>query len=276
MKIEEKRPLPATWSIRMEETLQNPHLDGEPFFWEAGPTGVLLLHGLTATPAEVRLLAQALHQAGHTVMAPLLPGHGTRPEDLNEVRWRDWAWEAEQAYHFLATHCDRVFVGGESTGGVLALHLATKHAEIAGLLCFAPAIQMALPTSELVRLYVAAPLMEAIPKKNVGTNPYWQGYKVNPLWAGVELVRLGREVRRNLAQVRQPVLVVQGRHDETIDPASGQIILEGVSSEMKELYWMAESGHVILLEEERDKIARLTLDFINRCLNPNSPVQYRP
>ncbi|MFO7538041.1 MAG: alpha/beta fold hydrolase [Chloroflexota bacterium] len=247
-----------------EEGLQNPHLDGKPFFWEAGSTGVLLLHGLTATPAEVRLLAQDLHEAGHTVMAPLLPGHGTRPEELNEVRWRDWAWEVEQAYHLLATHCDRVFVGGESTGGVLALHLATNYADIAGLLCYAPAIQLALPMSELVRLYVAAPLMEAIPKENVGGNPYWQGYKVNPLWAVVELVRLGREVRRHLQQIRQPVLVIQGRHDATVDPAAGQIILEGVSSKIKELHWMEESGHIILLEEERDKITRLTLDFMNK------------
>jgi carboxylesterase len=252
----------------MEDLLQNPHLDGTPFFWETGPTGVLLLHGLTATTAEVRLLAQDLHRAGHTVMAPLLPGHGTRPEDLNKVRWRDWAWEAEQAYHLLATHCDRVFVGGESMGGVLALHLAAKYAGIAGILCYAPAIRLALPMLELVRLYVTAPLTEAIPKQNVDSNPYWQGYKVNPLWSVVELVRLGREVQRNLAQIRQPVLVVQSRHDETIDPACGQIILDGVSSELKELHWMEESGHIILLEEERDEIACLTLDFMGRRKNP--------
>ena len=248
-----------------EAILYNPHLDGDPFYWEAGPTGVLLLHGLTATPAEVRLLAEDLHAAGHTVMAPLLPGHGTRPEDLNEVRWRDWAWEVEQAYHLLATNCDQVFVGGESTGGVLALHLAAKYAEIAGVLCYAPAIQLALPMSQMVRLYVAAPLIEALPKESGDNNPYWQGYTVNPLWAVVELVRLGREVRRNLAQIRQPVLVVQGRHDETIDPACGQIILDGVSSAVKELVWMEESAHIILLEEERAEITRLTLDFMGRC-----------
>jgi carboxylesterase len=248
----------------MDDLLQNPHLDGQPFYWEGGPTGVLLLHGLTATPAEVRLLAQDLHAAGHTVMAPLLPGHGTHPEDLNEVRWRDWAWEAEQAYHLLATNCDRVFVGGESTGGVLALHLAARYADIAGVLCYAPAIQLALPMSQMVRLYMAAPLIEALPKESGDNNPYWQGYKVNPLWAVVELVRLGREVRRNLDQIRQPVLVVQGRHDQTIDPASGLIILEGVRSAVKELVWLEKSGHIILLEEERAEITRLTLDFMAR------------
>ena len=246
----------------IEDVLQNAHLDGDPFFWEGDSVGVLLLHGLTATPSEVRLLGEALHAAGHTVMAPLLPGHGTHPEDLNDVRWHDWAWEVEQAYHLLATHCDHVFVGGESTGGVLALHLATKYPEIAGVLCYAPAIQLALPMSDMVRLYVSAPLIEALPKENGDNNPYWQGYKVNPLWAVVELVRMGREVRRNLAQIRQPVLIVQGRHDTTIDPAAGQIVLDGISSTVKELYWMENSAHIIILEDEREEIFRLTLDFM--------------
>jgi carboxylesterase len=32
----------------------------------------------------------ALHDAGHTALAPTLPGHGTRPEDLLDVGWSDW------------------------------------------------------------------------------------------------------------------------------------------------------------------------------------------
>jgi carboxylesterase len=246
------------------EHIRNPHLDGRPFFWEGGSTGVLLLHGLTATTAEVRLLAEQLHAAGYTVSAPLLPGHGTKPEDLNAVRWRDWAWEAEMAYELLATACDRVFVGGESTGGALALYLAMHHPEIAGVLCYAPAVKLALPPSALVRLYAAAPLVDSMPKRGANTNPHWQGYTVYPLWGVVELVRLGREVRLNLPRVRQPVLVVQGRHDESIDPLSGQIILNGVESSHKELHWLENSAHVIILEDELPQIVAWTLRFMDK------------
>ena len=42
--------------------IKNPHLKGGPFFWGAGPTGILLVHGFTATTAEVRPLAQALQR----------------------------------------------------------------------------------------------------------------------------------------------------------------------------------------------------------------------
>lgn len=245
-----------------DQPIHNPHLAGDSFLWENGRIGVLLLHGLTATTAEVRLLARELADRGYTVSGPLLPGHGTQPEDLNETTWHDWAWEAEQSYHYLATICDTVFVGGESTGAVLALDLATRYPEIAGVLCYAPAIKLAMPFSSLLRLYVAAPLVDSIPKQRVGDNPYWQGYRVYPLRGVMELVRLGRDVRRRLEQIRQPVLVMQGRKDETIAPESGEIIIKGVQSAVKAHHWLEQSGHVILLEDELPLIVETTVGFV--------------
>ncbi len=257
------RPLLRT---ELPYPIVNPHLPGEAFFWEGGPVGVLLLHGLTATTAEVRPLAHILQGKGYTVAGPLLPGHGTKPEDLNRVTWSDWIWEAEQAYQYLATVCDRVFVGGESTGAVIALYLASQHPEIAGVLNYAPAIQLALDTPDMVRLYAAAPFMEFVPKSNSGGHPRWQGYPVNPLKGVIELVRLGREVRRRLPLIEQPILVVQGRHDTTIDPQSGEIILEGAASEVKELHWMENSTHVVIIDEELEKIGEITLRFMQNAL----------
>ncbi|WP_420644219.1 alpha/beta fold hydrolase [Candidatus Leptofilum sp.] len=247
--------------------IQNPHLEGNTFFWPGNEVGVLLLHGLTATTAEVRLLAEKLHAKGYTISAPLLPGHGTQPEDLNETTWHDWAWSAEKAYQHLATVCDHVFVGGESTGGALALLLAARHEEITGVLCYAPAIKLAIPMHNMVRLYVAAPLVHSLPKENVGSNANWQGYKVNPLRAVMELVRLGREVRRQLAQINQPVLVMQGRNDKTVAEDVGEIILEGVLSEKAKQIWLEQSAHVILLEDELDDITAVTLEFMHQALS---------
>lgn len=249
--------------------IHNPHLEGDTFFWPGNEVGVLLLHGLTATTAEVRLLAQNLQAEGFTISAPLLPGHGTSPEDLNETTWHDWAWAAEKAYQHLATVCDYVFVGGESTGGALALYLAAQHKEVAGVLCYAPAIKLAIPTHDMVRLYVVAPLVNSLPKDNVGSNEHWQGYRVNPLRAVMELIRLGREVRRQLPQISQPVLVMQGRNDKTVSEDVGEIILEGVLSEQAEQHWLAQSGHVILLEEELPEITAVTLNFIQKSIKEN-------
>ena len=75
---------------------QHPELDGSDFYWKGSSVGILLIHGFTATSVEVRGLATHLHQAGYTVAGPLLPGHGTSPEEMNRYSWKDWANAAEQ------------------------------------------------------------------------------------------------------------------------------------------------------------------------------------
>lgn len=134
------------------------------------------------------------------------------------------------------------------------------------MLCYAPAIKLAIPTHNMVRLYVAAPLVSSLPKDNVGSNEHWQGYRVNPLRAVMELVRLGLEVRRQLPQIRQPVLVMQGRNDKTVSEDVGEIILQGVTSEVAEQHWWEQSGHVILLEDELDGITAVTLNFLQKAV----------
>lgn len=250
-------------------TLVNAHLEGDAFFWEAGPVGVFLSHGFTATSAEVRLLAQRLHAAGYTVAGPLLPGHGTAPEDLNRTTWRDWVRDGEAVYGRLAARCEKVFVGGESMGGVLALHLAAEHPEAAGAMAYAPAIKLALTTADLIRLHLFAPFMASVPKGASKPNDHWQGYPVNPLKGVIQLLRFGEDVRRRLPRIRQPILVVQGRLDTTVAPEAGDIIMQGVGSTIKEHYWMEQSTHVVLLDCELDRIAELTLRFVERALETN-------
>lgn len=245
-------------------TLHNPQLEGSPFFWQAGPVGVLLAHGLTATTAEVRPLAERLHARGYTVAGPLLAGHGTTPEELNATTWQDWLWSVEKDFHALLTLCDRVFVGGESTGALLALHLAAEHPETAGVLCYAPAIRLAAQPVDMLKLYAALPFVASVPKESLDRSDRWQGYPVNPLRGVRELLRLQRVVTERLPRVTQPVLVVQGRGDTTIHPESGQFILSQIASEQTELHWMEHSTHVVLLDQELDQVTALTLRFLER------------
>lgn len=259
-----------------DATLHNPQLDGAPFLLEAGPTGVLLVHGFTATPVEVRRLADRLHAAGFTVAGPLMAGHGTRPEDLNETRWQDWVWSVEQVYHELATRCERVIIGGESTGALVALYLASKDPDITAVLCYAPAIKLQASRADLFRLYLAAPFIAAVPKESLDVDTRWQGYPVNPLKGAVQLLAFEKEVEARLPRIEQPVLVVQGRQDTTIAPESRDIILGAVASEIKEFHMMEHSTHVVLLDDELDAVTDLTLAFIERALQAGSASRPRP
>jgi carboxylesterase len=55
-----------------------------------GPHGALVVHGFTGNPGSMRGVAEALAAAGFHVEMPLLPGHGTRVEDMLPTRWADW------------------------------------------------------------------------------------------------------------------------------------------------------------------------------------------
>src|SRR5688500_19188980 len=103
------------------------------------PEGVLLLHGLTGTPAEMRVLGESLAADGYSVHAPLLPGRGTRPEDMHSLCWEDWMDAALRAYDALAERHESVGVGGVSAGGTLALDLALRRGP-AALLLYATAL----------------------------------------------------------------------------------------------------------------------------------------
>ena len=249
-----------------EYKLVNPHLEGDAFFWEGGSIGILLLHGLTATVAEVRPLAKQLHKLGYTVAGPLLPGHGTTPDELNQVSWQDWLWTAKTSYHHLATICDHVFVGGESTGAVIALQLATQQRNISGILAFAPSIRLNLSMADLLKMYAVLPFKNVVEKENPDGHPLWQGYDVYPLWGSRELLLLADDTEQKLAKIDQPIFIVQGRLDETIDPQCGQIILDGIQSTYSELHWMEKSGHVVILDDELDEIVNLTQLFIQKAI----------
>jgi len=245
----------------------NPHLEGDPFFWQAGPTGVLLVHGLTATAAEVRPLAVFLHQAGFTIAAPLLPGHYTKPADLNTVRWQDWAAQTEDAYARLGSVCTTVAAGGESTGALLALELAARHPEIAALLLYAPALRLKMSAFDALRIRIAAPFTPWLPKPNLDEGSgLWQGYRVNPLRGVIQLLQLQSHLRHRLAKIDQPTLIVQGKLDQTVHPDAPEMIRQRLKSSDVEIHWMERSTHCVILDTERTQVNEITLAFLERIL----------
>jgi carboxylesterase len=254
--------------LEIDKFIQNPRLEGSSFFWEGGEVGVLLSHGFTATTAEVRPLAKILHHKGYTLSGPLLPGHGTQPEDLNRCRWQDWANALEAAYLDISRRCRRVFVGGESMGALLALYLGTRYPEIAGILTYAPALRVPSSTAPLLARIVKPFVPYRRKSKGVPrpTDALWQGYFVNPTSAVVELFRLQKVVLNLLPHIRQPLLIVHGREDETIDPVSSEIIQRQAQSKIKELHWMEKSGHCVILDCELKMVELLTLNFLETVL----------
>jgi carboxylesterase len=104
---------------------------------------VLLVHGFTGSPPEMRLVGDYLHQRGLTVSGPLLPGHGTTVEEMNRCRWTDWTDHVEGALANLQARCETVFAGGLSMGSLLTLYLAAHPPDLPGAILYSPAVVVA-------------------------------------------------------------------------------------------------------------------------------------
>ena len=244
---------------------KNPQLDGSTFYWRAGEDAVLCLHGFTATTVEVRTIASFFRQNGYSTYGPLLPGHGTTPQDANKTSFKDWIDEATKAYLFLKENHRYVFVLGESMGGLLALYLCSEFNEIKGAMVFAPALRI----PKLVLSKLLWPFKEYRYKKISDDDMPWQGYDVVPLKAAANLFDFQKIVRKKLPSINQPVIIFQGKKDQTIDPMSSVYALENIGSTDKELVWLDESSHVILLDTQVAEVEEICLDFIRHRIHAN-------
>ena len=91
------------------------------FFLKGSAKGVLLIHGITGTPSEMRYLGKKLNKAGFTVLCDTLPGHCSSLGDLKKVTWQEISTACVQSLKFLKQHCDEVFVGGLSMGALMQM-----------------------------------------------------------------------------------------------------------------------------------------------------------
>lgn len=252
----------------MTAHLRNAHLPGEAFLWEGGPVGILLSHGYTATTAEVRPLAEFLHAQGYTVSGPLLPGHGTTPEEMNRCSWKDWYKAIEQAYHDLKARCEKVVVGGESMGGLLTLHLASHYPDVAAVLLYAPAMRVADPVGRILGpvIWPFLPFVKKGPMDpNILADTRWKGYEVNPVHGLAQMLALQRATWSRVKRVTQPLLLVQGRLDGAVDQRANEKLFARVGSTVKEFHWMEKSTHCVMLDQELEAVQHITLAFLKRC-----------
>jgi carboxylesterase len=247
----------------MNDELFNPEFDSKAFLLKGSSTGIVLFHGFTATPLEIRGLADEIQsRLGWTVYAPLLSGHGTSPQDLAHTHSTEWLQCAEEALDTLKTSTSQWYVGGESMGGLLALYLMAVHPKITAGAVFAPALRIpgVLKARLLKDLIFGSPKRHLEPTKD-GFLP-WQGYRINPLSAVAELGSLQEAVKPRLPEIRQPLLIFQGKQDETIDHRSASMVYNAVSSREKQLIEPDNCGHCVLLNNQYKLFFVETTDFL--------------
>lgn len=227
----------------------------KPFFFEAGPRAVLLLHGFTGNSADVRMLGRFLEKKGYTSLAPHYKGHGVAPEELVETGPADWWQDVEAAYNQLKeAGYEEIAVAGLSLGGVFTLKTGYTY-PVKGLVTMgAP---MFMKTTDLMYEGVVKYAKEY--KKYEGKEAAvieeeMKKFKEKPMDSLKDLQQLVADVKDHVDHVYAPLLVVQGSLDDVINPESANIIFDKAESFQKELKWYEQSGHVITLDKEKEQL----------------------
>ena len=246
---------------------QHAHLDPAPFFLPGGPTGILLVHGFTGSPTEMRPVGDYLHAAGLTVSGPRLPGHGTAIADMNKVRWQDWAEHVERSYQRLAGECERVFVAGLSLGSLLTINFAATHPDLPGAILYSPATWVQnrlLPITPVARYFVKVrPSAGGSDLVDPEAEQQLWCYDGDPVPAAAELYALQRRVRRLLPTLKPPLLIIYSTGDAAIDSTSAQRTYDLAGSADKQIVQIEQSGHVITVDRQWRSVAERTLTWVN-------------
>jgi carboxylesterase len=235
-----------------------------------GPVGVLVSHGFTGCPQSVRDWAEHLHaEGGLSVSAPLLPGHGTRWQDMNATTWQDWYDAVARAYDDLRSRCSTVFAMGLSMGGTLVLRLAEERTDVAGVV--AVNASLATDRKDARLLPVAKHLVGGFP--GIGSDikkagPVELAYPKLPLKAAHSFQQAWPVVRGDLHRIGCPVLLFRSAVDHVVPAVSGQVLLEGLAAGVAagtvEERVLHDSYHVATLDNDAPRIFAESLAFVRQ------------
>ncbi|NBN91100.1 MAG: alpha/beta fold hydrolase [Actinobacteria bacterium] len=226
--------------------------------------GVILVHGFTGSPASMRPFANFLNKKGYRVTVPLIPGHGSRWQDLNKVHYSNWAAKVEKELIELKRECRKVFMVGLSMGGGNSLYVAADHQDkVDGIILVNPMIH--IPGIQIKLISIISRLQKS--RASVGDDikkpgvTEW-GYDALPLKGVAQLYKYLKLARKRLPSIKTPVLLFHSVDDHVLDVSNTEIILDEIGSSSKQRIELLNSYHVATLDYDADIIFENTRLFI--------------
>lgn len=262
-------------------------------FWLSGNRiGVLLIHGLTGTPTEMRGVGRELNRLGYTVSGVQLAGHCGSVSDLNATDWQAWYRSVTEAAGKLQQQVDYLFIGGLSMGALLALKYAADFPhQVQGVLVYGatfkydgwgiPAIwqntaSWILPLTHALRIdrflmFNEKPpygirnekLRKRLVQSMLSGDSVSAGLPGNPWPALYQMQKLSRQTRAALPRVTAPCLILHAEDDDVAHYRNGELVRDNVSASAQ-LILLKNSHHMITIDNDRDELVACSAAFIQQ------------
>ncbi len=266
------------------------------FYRRRGDDVVLLVHGLTGTPAEMLHVAKRLLQQGFSVACPQLAGHCGSVGDLKRSKWEDWYGTIEQTFEALKRTHRRVFVSGLSMGALMAIKLAAdKGHRVDGLgllsvtLFYDGWTMPKLHRRLFWAIVLYTPLRNFMSWKE--TFPY--GIKCDKTRSQVQAILESRDsqasekigifstpgitvhqslglmkaAKQALPRVLSPTLLVHSTEDDMASVENAHYVAARLGSRRIETYFVDDTYHVLTLDKRKNDVARRLSEFFTHCAN---------
>jgi len=241
----------------LEDLLKGEFMEqGEPFYnMSSHDFGVLMFHGLMATPYQVRELGDFLHRRSISNFGACLIGHGTTKKDLLNTTRKDWMDYARKAYVEFNQVYKKTIVLGFSLGGLLALNLAYE---------FDPA--GVISASAPYKVNLGGNLKSMVGFNNGHPDNKIQYPGMFPVKSMSEVLKLAKETREVVPEIDCNLFVTQGTEDLRVSKDSAQLIYDDIGSSYKKIFIAKDEQHIIFKGMYKKEIFNKIHDFILKCI----------
>lgn len=246
---------------------------------------ILLFHGLTGSPYELKKYGQFLYNHGYDVFADCIPGHGNKVDEIYTVSYIDWLNFAYGKFEQLNSKYDEVYVSGLCLGAILALAVGIRYSDkVCGVVTLSTTLYLdgwrlpwysfllPLGLSTILRFYYNYPecephgiknesvrriIKKLLQKGEVGMNDF-------PMTGIYELLKLSKYVRKNLSKFQSPILIIHSDKDDLSSTKSADVVYKKISSTDKEKIILHNSYHMVLYDNDKDYVFQKALTFFDK------------
>ncbi len=253
---------------------------------------ILFIHGFASSPATYEYAVKEAISAGYDAYAPLLPGFGTHPSDLEHTHYSQWMNYLKRYYIDLRSRYKELYVVGTSMGGLMAMDLAITYADTAQApdaisLFAAPAflnnLRMGIITQPLAYFTrtigwftpsMSPRIVEDLNERLYEDGSYrWAGYGGRYPKATYSLLMAIRRVRKNLDSITVPTVMFHAPKDATVPFACMEYIAKHISSRIIKTHRVSidqkHSMHILLMyDSTRAGVMSRMLDFFEELRKP--------